>query len=151
SIAGIQVQGSGTVIQGNFIGTDSTGTARLPNKDEGIHVSYLFSGDVHDILIGGTGPGEGNVIAYNGGIAGILVEGHSGSTPPTGITIRGNSIYDNSGNVATNGLGIDLLQDSSPGVTFNDAGDGDDGPNGFQNYPIIGSVTYGGASTTVTG
>jgi hypothetical protein len=151
SIAGIQVQGSGTVIQGNFIGTDATGTYRFPNKDEGIRVVYLLSGTVQNILIGGTGPGEGNVIAYNGGNGGIVVEGHSGSTPPTGITIRGNSIFDNSGAVATSGLGIDLITDSSPGVTFNDAGDADAGPNGFQNYPIIDSVTYGASTTTVTG
>ena len=151
SNAGIQVQGSGTVIQGNFIGTDETGTYRFPNKDEGIRVMYRSSGAVQDIIIGGTGPGEGNVIAYNGGTAGIVVEGHSGSSLPTGITIRGNSIYDNSGSTPTNGLGIDLIYDSSPGVTFNDAGDADTGPNGFQNYPIISSVTYGGSSTTVAG
>lgn len=149
--AGIQVQGSGTVIQGNFIGTDETGTVRIPNNDSGIHVTYLLSGTVHDILIGGTQPGEGNVIAYNGGIGAIVVEGHSGSTPPTGITIRGNSIFDNPGTTATNGLGIDLLSDSAPGVTYNDAGDGDAGPNGFQNYPIVSSVTYGGTTTTVVG
>ena len=152
SVAGMLVQGSGTIIQGNFIGTDVTGTLRFPNKDEGIRVAYVNSGSVHDILIGGTGPGEGNVIAYNGATAGILVEGNSCCTPPTGITIRGNSIYDNSGSVPTNGLGIDLMQGGNgPGVNFNDTGDGDSGPNGFQNYPIISSVTYGGSSTTVTG
>jgi hypothetical protein len=151
SVAGIQVQGSGTVIQGNFIGTDATGTARMPNHDWGIRVVYLNSGNVHDIQIGGTSPGEGNVIAYNGPLGGILLEATSGVIPPTGITIRGNSIYDNSGNNATNGLGIDLLSNTGPGVNYNDAGDPDDGPNEFQNYPIIGSVTYGGASTTVTG
>jgi hypothetical protein len=152
SIAGIQVQGSGTVIQGNFIGTDETGTHRLPNKDHGIRVVYRNTGDVQDILIGGTGPGEGNVIAYNGPISGIFVEGNSCCNPPKGVTIRGNSIYDNSGNSATNGLGIDLMEGGNgPGVNFNDAGDGDTGPNGFQNYPIIGSVTYGASTTTVTG
>jgi hypothetical protein len=151
SVAGIQVQGSGTVIQGNFIGTDETGTHRFPNKDEGIRVVYVSSGTIENVLIGGTQPGEGNVIAYNGGTAGILVEGHSGSISPAGITIRGNSIYDNSGTTSTNGLGIDLIYDSLPGVTFNDAGDADAGPNGFQNYPIIDSVTYGASTTTVTG
>ncbi len=149
--AGIQVQGSGTVVQGNFIGTDETGTVRIPNEDYGIRVVYLFSGLVHDVMIGGTQPGEGNVIAYNGGIAGVAVEGREGSPFPTGITIRGNSIFENPGSTATNGLGIDLFSESTPGVTFNDGGDGDDGPNGFQNYPIIGSVTYGASTTTVGG
>jgi len=151
ALAGIQVQGSGTVIQGNFIGTDETGTLRIPVHDYGIHVLYLSTGAVHDILIGGVGPGEGNVIANSGGLGAIFVEGNSCCTPPTGVTIRGNSIFDNPGSSATNGLGIDLMEGGGPGVTFNDAGDADAGPNGFQNYPIIGSVTYGGSSTTVTG
>ena len=152
ALAGIQVQGSGTVIQGNFIGTDETGTLRIPVHDYGIHVLYLSTGAVHDILIGGVGPGEGNLIANTGGIGAIFVEGNSCCTPPTGVTIRGNSVFDNPGSNANNGLGIDLMEGGNgPGVNFNDAGDGDDGPNGFQNYPIIGSVTYGGSSTTVTG
>jgi hypothetical protein len=150
SVAGIQTQGSGTVIQGNFIGTDETGTVRIPNNEWGIRVVYS-GGTVQGIQIGGTQPGEGNTIAYNGGSGGILVEGHSGSNPPTGITIRGNSIFDNYGASSINGIGIDLLEGGSLGVTFNDAGDADDGPNGFQNYPIIGSVTYGPSTTTVTG
>ena len=66
SVAGIVVQGGGTVIQGNFIGTDETGTARLPNKDRGIWVATVSG--TGNILIGGTQPGEGNLIAYNGGI-----------------------------------------------------------------------------------
>lgn len=154
SVAGIVVQGGGTVVQGNFIGTDATGTARLPNKNSGIWVvNTSYSGN---ILIGGTQPGEGNLIAYNGGTlgsgsAGIVVEAQAGQTTPSGVTIRGNSIFDNSGTVPTNGLGIDLVTNSTQGVTFNDAGDGDTGPNGFQNFPIIGSVTYGGSTTTVTG
>jgi hypothetical protein len=155
SVAGIVVQGGGTVIQGNFIGTDATGTARLPNKDAGIWVvNTLYSGN---ILIGGTQPGEGNLIAYNGGTlgsaqnGGIVVESQAGHAAPSGVTIRGNSIFDNSGSTSTNGLGIDLLTNSTPGVTFNDTGDGDTGPNGFQNYPIIESITYGGSTTTVTG
>ncbi len=154
SVAGIVVQGGGTVIQGNFIGTDATGTARLPNKDYGIWV-VTISG-TGNILIGGTQPGEGNLVAYNAGTlgngsAGIVVEAQAGHAPPSGVTIRGNSIFDNSSTVPTNGLGIDLVTNSTQGVTFNDAGDGDTGPNGFQNYPIIGSVTYGGSTTTVTG
>jgi hypothetical protein len=145
--AGISVQGAGTVIQGNFIGTDETGTVRLPNKEAAIRLVNTAS----NILIGGTQPGEGNVIAYNGSTAGILVEAQSGNPTPTGVTIRGNSIFDNSGSTPTNGLGIDLMANSTPGVTFNDTGDGDVGPNGFQNYPIVTSVTYGASTTTVTG
>ena len=99
--------------------------------------------EASNVTIGGTAAGEGNVIAYNGGWAGIAVV-HSG------ITIRGNSIFDNPGDAPGNGLGIDLLT-AGLGVTLNDAGDADTGPNGGQNFPVITSVTYGGASTTVAG
>jgi hypothetical protein len=132
----IDVLASGTIIQGNFIGTDPTGTARLGHGQVAIQLRLQAT----DTVIGGTAPGEGNVIAYNNGKAGVAVWG------ATGVTIRGNEIFDN------NGLGIDLTLDfDSYGVTYNDAGDGDLAANGFQNYPILTSVTYGGASTTVAG
>jgi hypothetical protein len=132
---GIDVLGAGTVIQGNFIGTDSTGTSRLGHG----YVAIMLRLQATNTLIGGTAPGEGNVIAYNNGRAAVGVWG------ATGVTIRGNEIYEN------NGLGIDLMPDfASFGVTYNDAGDGDSA-NNLQNYPILGSITYGGASTTVAG
>ena len=135
--AAIRIQGQNTVVQGNFLGTDPTGTVRTPNGNYGILV------EASNVTIGGTAAGEGNVIAYNGGWAGIAVANQ-------GITIRGNSIFDNPGDDSNNGLGIDLLT-AGLGVTLNDAGDGDAGPNGGQNFPVITSVTYGGASTTVAG
>ena len=46
------------------------------------------------------------------------------------------------------GLGIDL---GSNGVTPNDPGDADSGPNGYQNFPLIGSVNYGVSNTTIQG
>ena len=135
--AAIRIQGQDTLVQGNFIGTDPTGTVRTPNGNYGIMA------EASNVTIGGTAAGEGNVIAYNGGWAGIAVV-HSG------ITIRGNSIFDNPGDAPSNGLGIDLLT-AGLGVTLNDAGDADTGPNNGQNFPVITSVTYGGASTTVAG
>ncbi len=59
---------------------------------------------------------------------------HSGQ-PPAPVTITQNSIFDNSG------IGIDLL---GTGVTPNDVGDVDAGPNGLQNFPIITSVEHSG-------
>ena len=133
---GIEVHGSNTVIQGNFIGTDETATLSLPNSYYGI-LAYASS------TIGGTGPGEANLIARNAGWGGVGVVGQ-------GISIRGNSIFDNSGDASGNGLGIDLY-DQTAGVSLNDPGDADTGPNGLQNFPVISAVTYGGASTTVAG
>ncbi|MCS6916997.1 MAG: PKD domain-containing protein [Chitinophagales bacterium] len=51
-----------STIQGNAIGTDTSGTLVLGNGGRGI---YLTAGSVYN-LIGGTGQYEGNMIAYNG-------------------------------------------------------------------------------------
>jgi hypothetical protein len=88
--------------------------------------------------IGGTSsPASPNLIAFNGG-AGISLT----STAGTGNAIRHNSIDLNGG------LGIDLDAD---GVTPNDPGDTDSGPNALMNYPVLTSVTLSGGSAAVAG
>jgi hypothetical protein len=75
---------------------------------------------------------QGNIIRRNslGGVA-VLED-------PTIATIIENSIF------ANTGLGIDLRMN---GVTANDPGDPDTGPDGLQNYPVIASaITTGGTS-----
>ncbi len=69
----------GTTIQGNFIGTDITGTQPIRNSGSGI---YLGS---NGNLVGGSGAGEGNVISANG-LHGIQLWGGSDNT------IQGNRI-----------------------------------------------------------
>ena len=125
--------GSAVLVQGNRIGIDFGGTAILGNGLAGVRVA------VDGALIGGTGPGEGNVIA-NSGTAGVDV-----SSSVSGVTIRGNSIYSNS---LPFSLGIDL---SPTGVNLNDAGDVDTGANLGQNYPIIVSAVGSGGGTHVQG
>jgi parallel beta-helix repeat protein len=121
------------VIQGNLIGTNAAGTGPLGN---GTGLDISGSGAV----VGGTSPGESNVIAYNGQIGVYLV----GST--INNRIRGNSIHDNAG------LGIDF---DPPGPDFNDPLDADEGTNQRQNFPIILSVEHNGpvgaASTRILG
>ncbi|MBN2415726.1 VCBS repeat-containing protein, partial [bacterium] len=118
--------GGSNTIQGNYIGTDSSGTEDLGNTGPGI----LISGSSNEI--GGSGSGEGNLIAYNGGDG---IDASSG----TGNLLSRNAIHSNSG------LGIDL---GSNGVTANDAGDSDTGANNLQNYPVIDSVAID-ANTTI--
>jgi hypothetical protein len=124
------------VVQGNCIGTQVDCVSPLPNGTDGIQIGLSAS----DETIGGTAPGEGNVIAYNA--AGIDMGSGERNT------IRGNSVF------ANEGLGIDL---GSNGVTANDPGDGDGGANLQQNFPIITSVepalAHGpqGASTRIQG
>jgi hypothetical protein len=120
-VDGIAVYGYDIVVQGNRIGTDVSGTAALPNQLRGL---VIFSAD--GTLVGGTAPGEGNVIAFSG-TSGAAVLGIGAG----GNTIRGNSIY------ANGGLGIDL---SGNGVSPNDAGDADAGANGTQNFPLVRSA-----------
>jgi hypothetical protein len=138
STAAIYVGGWGTTgnqIQGNFIGTEVGGTDSLPNRYSGVMVDNGTSATT----IGGSGP-AGNVIAHNGGI-GVLVVGDA-----AGARIQGNSIHHNGG------LGIDLSPSSTPdGVTPNDAGDADSGPNGLQNYPVLTGAQPAGRGTGITG
>ncbi|MCJ7467836.1 MAG: right-handed parallel beta-helix repeat-containing protein, partial [Maribacter sp.] len=87
-----------------------------------------------------------NVIYANGG-AGLVLAG--GNT--SGNLISRNSFYGNG--TAGTSLGIDL-DDSNKigdGVTLNDNGDGDTGPNGLLNFPIISSALVGGANFTLEG
>jgi len=127
------------VVQGNFIGVDVNGAA-LGNTARGIQV---INGS-HDCTIGGTAAGAGNVIAFNGAPGITVFEGNQ-PVHIYNIAIEGNSFY---ANVAGAGPGIDL-QDN--GVTQNDSGDGDSGPNNFQNFPLLTSATANGGTTTVTG
>jgi uncharacterized repeat protein (TIGR01451 family) len=88
-------------------------------------------------------PGAENAIALNGG-AGVAI---GVASSPGANSVRGNSIYSNG---TVTGLGIDLITGAPPGtgVTVNDAGDGDAGPNTLQNFPVIGSALTNGTSVT---
>ena len=118
---GVLISGSPATLHGNLIGTNAAGDAGVPNGLDGIRIEFA-SGNT----IGGV-PGFGNTIAFNTG---------SGLTIQTGTSnrISGNSIHSNGA------LGIDLLP---VGVTPNDAGDADTGPNNLLNFPVLTAVTGG--------
>jgi hypothetical protein len=127
-VSGIDTQQSaGLVIRGNFIGTDSTGTHDLGNLLRGIRFA-----NADDQIIGGVGAGQGNWIAFNS-MAGI--EGQNGQA-----SIRGNRIWNTKSTTPQNGLGIDLTESLVLGVTINDDGDADSGPNNLQNFPFLTSA-----------
>jgi len=137
---------SSTIIQGNFIGTDVTGTVNLGNPRSGIYVWTT------DVIVGGTSAGEGNVIAFNGG-AGVYFAPYSPSSP-TRCPVRRNRIYDNHqhAELGTECLGIDFGPTSDCNPTLNDLGDTDDGANHRQNFPVITSATsLVGGGTLITG
>ncbi len=84
---GIQIDGSTAernLIEGNNVGTDISGQAPLGNEINGI----ILSNNASDNTIGGTGGGQGNLIAYNVQ-AGVLVQSGIGNS------ILSNSVYSN--------------------------------------------------------
>jgi hypothetical protein len=122
------------IIKKNKIGTDVSGTLPLPNGEDGIRIG---EGPQYNVI--GDTLGGGNIIAFNG-MNGVNImdinDDHN--------RISGNSIFNNAS------IGIDLFP---PGVTINDAGDGDDGPNDNMNFPKIDTVIYnsGSGQTTISG
>jgi len=140
-------------IQGNKIGTDPTGTVAMPNVRDNI---VAVAGANSRVLIGGTEPGQGNVIAHSLFGSGVQMEAFDLGA----VTVLGNSIFDNEGgaaepspNPANPGLGIAFLFSGSPlpndDVTF--PYDTDGGFNDFQNHPIIETAESDGAATHVVG
>ena len=135
---GIALNGADDVtIQGNWIGAAAFGgTLSGPTQRAGI----VLSGSSR-ALIGGDGPGEGNVITNQQAVA-IGIQGVSNRN-----VISGNSIH-------SNAFGIDLnyeLNQAASRVTPNDAGDEDIGPNLLQNFPVIESVLSAQGSATMRG
>ena len=115
---------------GNYIGTDPTGTLALANEVGITITSYRNT-------IGGDEPGAGNAIAWNMS-HGIWIRGEAA----VGNRILRNSIHSNGG------LGIDLGGD---GVTPNDEGDADTGPNDLLNFPTFDSYSETGGSMNIGG
>ena len=95
-------------LQGNFIGTDATGTARLGNQGFGV----ILQGPAPNTLIGGTAAGARNVISGNGQ-AGIWINA-SGTTQVVGNYIG----TDVTGNVALGNAIRGVLIQDSPGNTL---------------------------------
>lgn len=134
---GLEVQGVGIVVHGNIIGVAVDGVTPLGNLGAGVRVSESAN------RIGGSGPGEGNIIANNDKW-GIGLGENIGAPSNSGNAFLGNSIYGNGL------LGIDL---GLNGVTGNDDGDADSGPNNLQNFPVLDSIptTTGTGTTSVSG
>lgn len=99
-----------TLVHGNFIGTDASGTRPLPNGECGVRLSG------EDVRLGGFSPGHGNVISGNP--IGVRVEG-------SGHQLAGNRIGTSPDGMAAvpNGIGI-LVVDANNLVGGDEAGHG---------------------------
>jgi hypothetical protein len=88
AIVGILVTADGTVVAGNYVGTDSTGTHVLSNPT-GIQISGTFT----TALIGGTAPGAANLISGNLVGLGLGVSANELLTGiAEGVTVQGNLV-----------------------------------------------------------
>ena len=136
NLGGVGIRGAhSNRVFANYIGTDITGTQLLGNQYSGVFIGIAAASNN---WVGGTLDGSGNIVTGSGRSAirgaGIVVHRTAG----TGNAIRGNSVFDNLG------LGIDI---GPPRVTYNDLGDGDEGANRLQNFPVILSA----AGATIMG
>lgn len=116
---GLVLSGNRCKVERNKIGTDVTGTNALPNGPAGGTGVSIAEHATNNIIMQ-------NLIAFNLG-TGVAVTQTSFNN-----TILHNSIFSN------NGLGIDLgVPYHGDGVTPNDSGDTDTGPNNLMNFPVL--------------
>ena len=176
---GIDVDNGGqqNVIQGNFSGVGADGGTPTGNLLHGMALrsSNGFGSPLGPAqsnepgvsfnTIGGTAPGAGNLVEFNG-TAGVAIFGNPVSAsgqPNVGNVIEGNSLFENGRSYLTASsaptplLGIDLsngfLFPRDDGATANDSnghGAAND-PDNFQNFPVLTWAAAGSSQTTVSG
>ena len=135
--SGIAVSGSSATIQGNYIGLNAAGTARIGNTNTGVSI------DNGSGTIGGTNPNERNVIAAMTGIrfggnpalghSSGMVQGNFVGTDATGMTALG----------FTNGVGIDVSHATGVVISGNVISGNGDGVT-------VSSSGISGASSNLT-
>ena len=133
--AGIHISGTnatGNQMQGNYIGTDITGTVGIGNGSGGISID----GGANANTIGGTVDGANNLIANNTG-PGVWV----GGATALGNAIQENEIHSNTG------IGIELTSDGNEGrqppsmTTITTDGAGQVAIDGSYSDPAMASQT----------
>ncbi len=124
----------GTLVQGNFIGTNAAGDAALPNT------TGLSVGNSDDATIGGASAGEGNLISGNDG-AGISIGGSDG------VSILGNLIGTDATGMLALGNGYGINASAADGLVIGAPGAGNVVSANFNgmllNNGITGAVLHG--------
>ena len=119
---------SNTIVQGNIIGLDTTGSNALANGGNGIAIEEALS-----TLIGGAGPFH-NVIAGNTG-NGVSIVGSVAPEQASAANVLENNLIGALVGNGMNGIFISNSGENSIGpdnlITFNK------GANEFQNYPVL--------------
>jgi titin len=123
---------SGSVVEGNYIGTDATGTKALGNAANGVEIT----GGSSQNTVGGTVAGAGNLISGNGQ-NGVLLD-----QSPSGAQVGGNFVQGNL--IGTNATGTGALGNGANGVEI----------SGIGNQQFEGSIIGGstsGAGNVISG
>ncbi len=139
-LSGVAVTAMGVRVLGNLIGTGADGFSDVGNGGAGIEIPLPFAAPHTGITLGL--PGAGNRIAYNGAVGIAVVQSEIPALNANPLTMRGNSIFSNTG------IPIDLGV-NGPGP--NDAGDTDAGPATYLNFPFITDVSLSGCDLVITG
>jgi hypothetical protein len=167
-------------ILGNYIGTNSAGTAGLANGDTGILVDV----SAHDNLIDGnviSGHPKFGVLVFQSAVKTTITNNRIGIAANSdanlgnkswGIEVQTNNNYIASNRIGNNTKdGIRVKKGVNNGVRFNevfnngnfginlgtdaftpnDGGDGDGGANYLQNFPTLNSANLDGGTVTVAG
>ena len=122
-------------VLGNYIGTAADGVSPLGNSGDGISIQ----GTSVNAVIGGTNPGERNIIAFNDGY-GISSTGDPAYD--TLFSVLGNSVYSN----AYRGIALSF---NAP-ATLIDPLDSDTGANNLLNFPEDLEYEEDGSNTNIT-
>ncbi|WP_367848130.1 cadherin domain-containing protein [Rhodoferax sp. WC2427] len=139
-LVGIELDGtsSGTLVQGNRIGTDLAGSANWGMQQNGIlleDTSAPINGPSSNQFLD-------NIVAFSGQGGAFTAGISANNSAGTGNSFLRNLVYGGTG------LGIDV---GGNGVTANDTGDGDTGPNNRQNYPVLTLARTNGSSVDMAG
>ncbi|MGB5783234.1 MAG: right-handed parallel beta-helix repeat-containing protein [Eudoraea sp.] len=134
-IDGDGISGNVSILENTITGSGQDGGTCSGNLE---NVGILLDGNNSAIT--------NNIIFFNGGPGIVLAGGNT-----SGNLISQNSIYANG--TATDALGIDLddSDNTGDGVTLNENGDADNGPNGLLNFPIITSAYMSGTNLVIKG
>ncbi len=82
---------SGDLVEGNLIGTDSTGEGAVPNSSGGVSIESQSVGEGSNNTIGGTTPGARNLISGNSYVGLQIITDQSGGSA-TGNIVEGDYI-----------------------------------------------------------